>query len=108
MVPDGFLKLIATRMAEQGLSLRAVAKLAGMSPAFLSRILSGERGLPSNEDLLELAKALGIRPPALLLIEAGRLPTRGVALSEADARTVAQAAQDLIMRQRRKRRGTQS
>jgi len=54
------------------MSLREVCRQAKISPAFLSRILSGERGLPSDEVIIRLAKAMDIQPPERLLIEAGR------------------------------------
>jgi transcriptional regulator with XRE-family HTH domain len=66
------------RMSAEKLSLREVAHRAGLSPSFLSRVLAGERGLPPNDVLLDLAKALGVRPPVMLLLQAGRIPTRSL------------------------------
>lgn len=61
-------------MQKQGISLNQAAEQAGMSPAFLSRILNRKRGIPSDKAILRLAKVLDLRPPERLLIEAGRIP----------------------------------
>jgi transcriptional regulator with XRE-family HTH domain len=47
--PDRFLRRLRKAMAGQTLSLRAVAKQAGISPGYLSRLLNGERGLPDDD-----------------------------------------------------------
>ena len=73
-VPKGFKDLIQSRMKEERLSLRLVASEAGISASYLSRILSGERGLPKEEEIIRLPRALRIDPPKALLIEAGRVP----------------------------------
>jgi transcriptional regulator with XRE-family HTH domain len=70
----GFQKLVKGAMERQGISLREVARRSSVSPSFLSRILMGERGLPSNELILKIAAALDIQPSERLLIEAGRVP----------------------------------
>ena len=73
--PDGFRALVKLQMEQQGVSLRQVATQAELSPAYLSRLLSGERGLPPDDDLiLRLARVLAIDPPELLLVEAERIP----------------------------------
>ena len=72
--PEGFCVLLEQALAEARLSIREASKRAGISPAFLSRILQRERGLPSNDIILRLARALNIRPSEKLLIEAGRTP----------------------------------
>lgn len=106
MVPAGFRKLVEQRMEAQHLSLRGLARRAGISPSFLSRILSGERGLPEDEVILKLAKALCVQPPALLFLEAGRIPARSLdRLSEEEIQRVLEAIQDLINRHQRPRKG---
>lgn len=42
------------------LSLREVARQADISPAYLSRLLSGERGVPSNDAIAQLERVLHI------------------------------------------------
>ena len=39
-------------MTSQPLSLRTVAKQAGISPGYLSRMLKGERGLPDDDAII--------------------------------------------------------
>ncbi len=74
-VPQGFRDLIKKRMEVINLSLRTVASEVGVSPAYLSRVLSGERGLPPDDTLiLKLADVLQIVPPERLLVEAKRVP----------------------------------
>lgn len=73
-VPAGFRRLVKERMDAHGITLRDLAEATDLSPAYLCRILQGERGLPpENNTLLLMAKALGIHPPELLLVEANRV-----------------------------------
>lgn len=60
--PDLFLRLLEKAMKEhpEELSLRQVARRADISPAYLSRLLSGERGVPSNEAIAQLERVLKI------------------------------------------------
>ena len=62
------------KMEERDISLNQLAGRAGVSPAFLSRILNRKRGLPSDKTILQLAQVLDVQPRELLLIEAGRIP----------------------------------
>ena len=113
VVPEGFKNLVNERMSELGLSLRQLAKRADISPSFLSRILSGERGLPDDKDILRLADALEIQRPERLLVEAGRIPERRSMiplmratseLTEQEIRQVLRVARDLAKRRRSKKR----
>ena len=72
-VPQEFRALVQEHLAQQGLSIRQAAAQAGLSHTFLSRILTGERGLPEDAVLLRLAKVIGVQPPDALLVKAGRL-----------------------------------
>jgi transcriptional regulator with XRE-family HTH domain len=74
MAPDGFLDMLRNGMERQRISLNQLAYRAGVSPAFLSRIMNKERGLPSDKVILRLAQVLDLEPPERLLIEAGRIP----------------------------------
>ncbi len=49
----------------QGLGLRNTALLAGISPAYLSRIESGKTGSPNPKIISALANVLGVEPHAL-------------------------------------------
>ena len=60
--PEKFLRLLDKAMQEHpdAPSLREVARRADLSPAYLSRLLSGERGVPSNDAIAQLERVLGI------------------------------------------------
>ena len=53
------------------LSLTKIARRADISPAYLSQLLNGERGAPSNKAIDQLARVLGI-PAEELFKAAGR------------------------------------
>jgi transcriptional regulator with XRE-family HTH domain len=72
--PAGFIKMLREGLDRQKISLNQLAKKARVSPAFLSRILNKERGLPSDRAILRIAQVLDLQPPERLLIEAGRIP----------------------------------
>jgi HTH-type transcriptional regulator, competence development regulator len=72
--PAGFIKMLREGMELRKISLNQLAEKAGVSPAYLSRILNKERGLPSDKAILRLAEVLDLQPRERLLIEAGRVP----------------------------------
>jgi transcriptional regulator with XRE-family HTH domain len=47
-------------MAGCGLSLRQAAAKSGISPAFLSLLLKGERGVPAPDVVRQMERALGL------------------------------------------------
>ncbi len=111
-VPHGFRALVKKRMEAVNLSLRTVASEVGISPAYLSRLLSGERGLPSDDTLIwKLAEVLQIDPPERLLVEAKRVPdillpallSAHQAASKADLKEAMKQLQAVILNQRKKR-----
>jgi transcriptional regulator with XRE-family HTH domain len=105
-------------MERRGISLNQLAERAGVSPAFLSRILNKERGLPSDKVILRLAELLDLQPHERLLIEAGRVPAdlrpllsqarvpallRAVGkLSEAEQEKLLETVKALALKQHRK------
>jgi HTH-type transcriptional regulator, competence development regulator len=74
LAPDGFIRLLREGMEKRKISLNQLAERAGVSPAFLSRIMNKQRGLPSDKSILRLAQVLDLQPNERLLIEAGRIP----------------------------------
>jgi transcriptional regulator with XRE-family HTH domain len=72
--PEGFVALVQEAMAKRRISLNQLAKRGGISAAFLSRILNGERSLPSDRKILRLARILDLAPAEQLLVAAGRIP----------------------------------
>jgi transcriptional regulator with XRE-family HTH domain len=74
LAPEGFIRLLREGMEKRKISLNQLAERAGVSPAFLSRIMNKQRGLPSDKSILRLAQVLDLQPNERLLIEAGRIP----------------------------------
>lgn len=60
--PERFIRLLDKAMKNhpKKLSLRQVAKLADLSPSYLSLLLNGERGVPSNRAIAQLEQVLNI------------------------------------------------
>lgn len=60
--PEPFIQLLRKAMDEhpEKLSLRQVAARADLSPAYLSLLLSGGRGAPSNDAITRLERVLNI------------------------------------------------
>ena len=63
--PDRFIRLLDKSINEQGLSLREVARQVGVSIAYLSRLLSKQRGLPADGTITKFEKVLEIEPGRL-------------------------------------------
>lgn len=63
--PDQFIRLLDRSIEKQRLSLREVARLAGVSIAYLSRLLSKQRGLPAKKTIEKFEKVLEIEPGRL-------------------------------------------
>ena len=63
--PDQFIRLLDRSIEKQGLSLREAASLAGVSIAYLSRLLSKQRGLPAKKTIDKFEKVLEIEPGRL-------------------------------------------
>ena len=70
--PGRFIRTLKDAIYKQGMSLRQLAEKVGVSPAYLSRLLNAERGLPVNETIAKFEEALDIQPPGALFDAAGR------------------------------------
>ena len=68
-----FARVVQAEMRKRSISLRELASESGISPAYLSLILSGDRNPPQPEVIDRLTSALGMRPPMLHLL-AGYIP----------------------------------
>ena len=60
--PERFIRLLKKAKDEhpEKFSLCEVARLADLSPAYLSYLLNGERGVPSNDAITQLERVLNI------------------------------------------------
>jgi transcriptional regulator with XRE-family HTH domain len=71
--PERFIRMLKKAMDKHRgkMSLRQLAKNADISPAYLSLLLNGERGVPSNDAISQLERVLNI-PEGELFKAAGR------------------------------------
>jgi transcriptional regulator with XRE-family HTH domain len=83
--PDEFIRLLEKAMNEhpEKLSLNQIARLADISPAYLSFLLNGKRDAPSNDTITRLAEVLNI-PKDKLFKAAGRPDNRALAFFRKD------------------------
>jgi transcriptional regulator with XRE-family HTH domain len=113
--PEGFVTLVREAMARRRISLNQLAKRGGISAAFLSRVLNGERSLPSDKKILRLARILDLAPAEQLLVAAGRIPEelkqlmpallRATGdLSETEMQNVIKTVEGIALKQHRKRK----
>lgn len=70
--PDRFVRLLRLGLASQPLSLRKVAEKVGVSPAYLSRLVNGERGLPTDDTTIAKLEQVLDFPPGRLFDAAER------------------------------------
>lgn len=69
-----FARLVSDALARRGLGLRELCRRARLDPSLISKVLSGKRSPPWDEDgLRRLAEALDL-DAAQLAVAAGRLP----------------------------------
>lgn len=69
-----FVDLVNTKIKNQRLSIRKVAKEIGIDASFFSKVLSSKRSPPTEEKVLrKLAKLLDV-DPLLLIISTGTIP----------------------------------
>ena len=70
--PPEFIRLLDQAIRDSGLTKAEVAFKADISPAYLSRLLHGVRGVPADTILVRLEDVLDIQPRGQLFDAAGR------------------------------------
>ena len=70
--PPEFIRLLEQAIHDSGLTKAEVAFKADISPAYLSRLLHGVRGVPADSILVRLENVLAMDPPGQLFDAAGR------------------------------------
>jgi len=70
--PQEFIQRLVQAIRDSGLTKGQVAFKADISPAYLSRLLNGVRGVPADTILLRLEDVLDIQPRGQLFDAAGR------------------------------------
>ncbi len=84
--PPEFIRLLEQSIRDSGLTKAEVAFKANLSPAYLSRILHGVRGVPADSMLSRLEDVLDIQPRGQLFHAAGRIDSSvGRVLKKKDA-----------------------
>ena len=73
--PPEFIRLLEQSIHNSGLTKAEVAFNADISPAYLSRLLHGVRGVPADSILFRLENVLDMNPPGQLFDAAGRHDT---------------------------------
>ena len=70
--PPEFIRRLEQAIRDSGLTHAQVAFGADISPAYLSRLLHGVRGVPADSILIRLEEVLDIQPRGQLFDAAGR------------------------------------
>ncbi|HZM06212.1 MAG TPA: helix-turn-helix transcriptional regulator [Candidatus Saccharimonadales bacterium] len=70
--PPEFIRLLEQAIRSSGLTKAEVAFKADISPAYLSRLLHGERGVPADTIVSRLEDVLDVQPRGQLFDAAGR------------------------------------
>lgn len=73
--PPEFIRLLEQGIRDSGLTKAQVAFKADISPAYLSRLLHGVRGVPADSILVRLEDVLDLDPRGQLFDAAGRHDT---------------------------------
>lgn len=70
-----FSRLVTDAMARRGLGLRELCRQAKLDPSFLSKVLTGKRNPPSEDEILRRLAAVLETDAVKLFVAAGRIPS---------------------------------
>ena len=73
---EAFGPTIQRLMAETGVTYRALADKTGLSAGYLNHLVHGNRPVPSDDVIAELAKALGVEPEHFREVRVRRIAER--------------------------------
>ena len=73
LLQERFISFLREKMREKGIGLRELSRNSIISPSYLSRFMTFNANVPSNDKLVSLAEFLGIDSSEILLA-AGRTP----------------------------------
>lgn len=76
-----FSRIITDAMARRGLGLRELCRQAKLDPSFLSKVLTGKRNPPSEEDTLRRIASILETDAVELFVAAGRIPSEWKSLT---------------------------
>lgn len=80
--PLPFSRLVTDAMTRRGLGLRELCRQAKLDPSFLSKVLTGKRNPPAEEDVLRRLAAALETDAVELLVAAGRIPSEWKSLTD--------------------------
>ena len=69
-----FSRLVTDAMARRGLGLRELCRQAKLDPSFLSKVLTGKRNPPAEDEILRRMAAVLETDAVKLFVAAGRIP----------------------------------
>jgi len=70
-----FSRIVVDAMARRGLGLRELCRQARLDPSFLSKVLSGKRNPPAEDEVLRRMAAVLETDAVKLFVAAGRIPS---------------------------------
>lgn len=70
-----FARLVQDAMRRKGVSLRELCRGIPLDPSFFSKVLSGKRSPPGEEEVLRRLASLLDLEPARVIVSAGRIPS---------------------------------
>jgi len=73
---ESFGPTIQRLMAETNVTYRALADKTGLSAGYLNHLVHGNRPVPSDDVIAELAKALGVQPEHFREVRVRRISER--------------------------------
>jgi transcriptional regulator with XRE-family HTH domain len=73
---DGFGETIQRLMAETNVTYRALAEKTGLSAGYLNHLVHGNRPVPADDVIEQLAKALGVEPEHFREVRIRRISER--------------------------------
>lgn len=76
-----FSRLVTDAMMRRGLGLRELCRQAKLDPSFLSKVLTGKRNPPAEEEVLRRMAAVLETDAVELFVAAGRIPSEWVSLT---------------------------
>lgn len=76
-----FSRLVVDAMSRRGLGLRELCRQAKLDPSFLSKVLTGKRNPPAEEETLRRIAAVLETDAVELFVAAGRIPTEWESLT---------------------------
>ncbi len=79
---SAFSRLVTEAMQRRGLGLRELCRRAKLDPSFLSKVLTGKRNPPAEEDVLRRLATVLETDAVEMFVTAGRIPAEWKSLTD--------------------------